>query len=339
MPVRSYAAFSARAALKPHAFDPEPLRDDDVELRVTHSALCHSDIHVIDNDWGGSRYPLVPGHEIAGTVTRAGTAVTHLKAGDRAGVGWQSGSCGRCAFCLRGEENFCDGEIATCVGRPGGFADAVRVNARFAFPLPSALSSAEAAPLLCAGVTVYSPMRVFGVTAGRTVGVIGFGALGHLAVQFAAKRGCEVAVISSSPDKRADALELGARHFLSFGEAVEGFRDRFDFLLATAPADLNWTHAIPLLAVDGKLCFVGYPPKPLRIPVHLLTHARRSVCGSPIGGSRDIKEMLDFAATNGVRPRVERMPLSRVNDGIARVRANRARYIVVFENDFEEAGR
>ena len=215
MTIHAHAAMAPRQTLNPFQYEPAGLGPWDVEVAITHCGICHSDIHLIDNDWGISSYPLVPGHEIIGTVEDAGAEVKHLKKGQRVGVGWQRGSCLVCEQCLKGNENLCPENRATCVGNHGGFAERIRVDSRFAFPIPDALASENAAPLLCGGATVYSPLKNYGVVPSMRIGVIGIGGLGHLALQFANAFGCEVTAFSSTPDKEKEAGLFGAHRFIA----------------------------------------------------------------------------------------------------------------------------
>jgi uncharacterized zinc-type alcohol dehydrogenase-like protein len=328
---RCFAARRPGAALQPFQCAEEPLGPFDVRIEVSHCGICRSDIHLIDDDWSIGAYPLVPGHEIVGEVAERGSQVSHLQVGQRVGVGWQRGACLACEFCLRGDENLCPGIEETCLGHHGGYAESVTVDGRFAFPIPDALLSEGAAPLLCAGITVYAPLRVFGVQPPMRVGVIGLGGLGHLAVQFAGAFGCEVTVFSSSPDKEPDARRFGAGAFHSSVDSGElaPLADAFDLIVSTAPVDLDWHTYLRLLRPDGRLCFVGIPPSPMSLPVGSLLGGRNSVCASFIGGRPLVAEMLQFAARHGIRSQAEVVPMAQVNTAIQRVRQNRARYRMV----------
>lgn len=329
MEINAQAALAKGASLTPFRYtsaDPAP---HEVEIEITHCGICRSDLHLIDNDWGVSKYPLVPGHEIIGHITKAGTDVS-LKPGTRVGVGWQRSSCLECEECVSGRENLCIKHEATCNKHFGGFAERIVVDSRFAFPVPAALSSENAAPLLCAGVTVYTPMRHFAVKPGQRVGVIGIGGLGHLALQFARAMGCEVTAFSSSPDKEAEAKSFGAHHFVQMTKQnLRSLRRSQDFILNTAMVEMDWHAVIQTLRSDGRLCFVGVPDKPLSLPVHLILDGRRSISGSNIGGRNDMLEMLHFAALNGIKAQTEVMPLASVNEAVQKVRDNRARYRMV----------
>jgi alcohol/geraniol dehydrogenase (NADP+) len=332
--IQGLAVHAAGAELLPLKYDPGDLHAQDIEVRITHCGVCHSDLHLIDNDWGVSQYPFVPGHEIVGTVLHAGAAVAHLKTGDRVGVGWQSGSCGFCEWCRRGEENLCAEEQRTCIGRHGGYADAVRVNARFAVKLPEALDSEGAAPLLCAGITVYNPLRKFGIHPASRVGVIGIGGLGHLALQFARAFGAEVTAFSTSPAKEKEALELGAHRFVHSREnkalrAVEGSQD---LILSTINATQEWGAYLSALRPHGTLCLVGVPPAPVTVPGFPLIAEARSVCGSSTGSPALMAEMLEVAARHGVVARTESFRMADANQALGRVRKNHIRYRAVLVN-------
>jgi len=329
----AFAALSAKQALVPHEYEPRPLGPQDVEIEISHCGICHSDLHLIDNDWASSIYPLVPGHEIVGTVATAGRG-SALRTGQRVGVGWQRSACFECEQCRAGNENLCLRQEATCVGHMGGFARRIRVDGRFAFPLPAGLDAASAAPLLCAGVTVFAPLRRWGIRAGARVGVIGLGGLGTLALSFLQAMGCEATAFTSSPDKRAAALGFGAKDVASSTDTRElrALANRFDFLLSTVPGRLDWITYLETLKPNGVLCLVGAPPGLIQFPAAQLLTRQRAICGSDIGSPAAIREMLVFAAEHGIRAQVETAPLSEVNSAVQRVRENRARYRMVLTN-------
>ncbi len=332
--IQGYAVHAAGAELLPLRYDRGDLLPQDVEVSISHCGVCHSDLSLIDNDWGLSQYPFIPGHEIVGTVTEVGSAVRHLAAGDRVGIGWQADSCGICEWCRKGEENLCAQAQPTCVGRHGGYAEAVRVNARFAVKLPEALDSQTTAPLLCAGITVYQPLRCAGVNPSSRVGVIGIGGLGHLALQFARAFGAEVTAFSTSVDKEAEALELGAQRFVHSREskamkAVEGTQD---LIISTVNAAQEWNAYVSALRPQGTLCLVGVPPKPVSVEAFPLIAGARCVCGSNTGSPARIAEMLDVAARHGIGARTELFRMGDANQAIARLRRNTVHYRVVLAN-------
>ena len=265
-----------------------------------------------------------------------GRDVRALRKGERVGVGWQRGACLACEACLRGEENLCPDELATCVDHPGGFADRVRVDGRFAFPIPEALDSAQAAPLLCGGITVYAPLRRHARPAMR-VGVVGIGGLGHLALQFARAMGCEVTAFSASRDKEAAAHRFGASRFVATrdAKALRAAAGTLDFVLSTSFLARDWQGLLRTLRPNGVLCFVGVPDEPLRLDVGSLLGGQLGVTTSVIGGRAAIREMLDFAARHGVAPQVELRPLAEADAALDRVRKGRARFRVVLAAQLE----
>lgn len=319
------------ATLTPWTYQPGPLGADDVRVKVVTCGICHSDIHMIDNDWHISTYPLVPGHEVVGLVEEIGASVRHLLVGDRVGIGWQRGACLQCPDCLRGDENLCPENRATIVGAHGGFADYLDVDSRFAFKLPDGVSSVSGGPLLCGGVTVYSALRHAGMTSGQNVGVIGVGGLGHMAVLFAAKLGNRVTVFTTSDDKAEFAARLGAHEAVNTRTGEIACSRPLDVLINTVAAPLDWEAYIKTLGSDGTLTFVGIPDEPASIPLIWLMARRRRVTASPIGGRAIMEEMLRTADNFGVEPIVEVFPMARANDAIQKVRDNTIRYRAVLE--------
>jgi uncharacterized zinc-type alcohol dehydrogenase-like protein len=334
MEIHGLAVHAAGAQLVPYKYDPGELKSNEVEVRVSHCGVCHSDIALINNDWGTSRYPFVPGHEIVGTVSAVGSGVRDLTVGQRVGIGWQSDSCGICEWCRQGDEHLCAKAQFTCVGRNGGYADSVRVNSRFVIPVPAVLQSENAAPLMCAGVTVYSPMHNFGVHPSSRVGVIGIGGLGHLGLQFARGFGAEVTAFSTSKDKEAEAIKLGAHHFVNTRDtgAFKGIAGSFDLILSTVNADQDWQAFVNSLRPKGTLCVVGVPPSPIAVQAASLFSQQRAISGSTIGSPRDLRSMLDFAAQHGVKALTERLPMAKANDAITRVKKGKVRYRAVLTN-------
>ncbi len=334
MSIKAYAAMAAKQTLERFEYDAGPIGPHEVEVAIECCGICHSDLHVIDNDWMNSVYPLVPGHEVVGKVTRAGERVSYVEVGQRVGIGWQCNSCGTCEWCGQGEEPLCSQNQATCVGHPGGFAQSVRANERFAFPLPESLKSENAAPLLCGGITVYTPLRLYGVRPHHRVGVVGIGGLGHLALQFANAMGCQVTAFSTSIGKADEARRLGAHEFVVNTDpgALKAQTGKLDFILVTAFAPLDWSAYVAMLRPHGKLCFVGAVLQPLTVSALDLLMGYKSVCGSAIGGRAMMSEMLDFAARNSVQAMTEVMPMDRCNEAIAKVRNNTARYRMVLKN-------
>ena len=329
--IHGFATHAAGAELLPYKYDAGELKPDNIEIKISHCGVCHSDLHLIDNDWGVSQYPFIPGHEIVGTVAKVGAEVADFAVGQRVGLGWQSNSCGVCEWCIRGMENLCPSLEATCVHRNGGYADAVRVNSRFVVPIPAALESESVAPLLCGGITVYNPLRNHGVNPTSRVGIIGIGGLGHIALQFARAFGADVTAFSTSANKEQEALGLGARHFVNTRDSkgLKSLAGHFDFIPSTINADQDWNAYLQALRPTGTLVFVGVPPAPLTLPVFPLMAGQRSVAGSPIGSPWQIREMLDVAARHGVKAQTERFAFEKVNVALGKVRKNQVRYRAV----------
>ncbi len=330
-PIHGFAAHAAGAELLPYKYDARELRPQDVEIKISHCGICRSDLHLIDNDWGLSQFPFIPGHEIIGTVSQVGSAVVGIQVGQRMGVGWQSDSCGFCEWCRQGKENLCAAMEGVCVQRNGGYADAVRVNARFAVPVPEALQSENAAPLLCAGITVYNPIRTHGVNPSSRVGIIGIGGLGHLALQFAKAFGAEVTAFSSSTAKEAEARSHGAHHFVNTRESkgLKNLAGHFDFILSTINAEQELNAYIAALRPTGTFVYVGVPPAPASFQVFPLVGGQKSIAGSPIGSPHQLREMLDVAARHNIQAQTERFPMDKVNEALSKVRKNQVRYRAV----------
>lgn len=333
--VHAYAAESAGAELTPFEYDLPDIGPDDVDIRVTHCGICHSDLSCIDNEWGMSQFPLVPGHEAAGVVEAVGDRVPsgRVKVGDRVGLGWYASSCMHCRQCLRGDHNLCSSGEATIIGRHGGFADRVRCHWVWASPLPDGLGADIAGPLLCGGITVFNPLVQLGVSPTHRVGVVGIGGLGHMALAFLNKWGCEVTAFTSSDSKRDEALKLGAHRVVNSRDdaALEGEAGRFDLILNTANADLNWGAYMDALGPKGVLHNVGATPNPIPVDPFALIMAQRSISGTPVGSAATIDDMLAFAARHEVKPVTETFKLADVNDALEHLRANKARYRLVLE--------
>jgi uncharacterized zinc-type alcohol dehydrogenase-like protein len=332
--IQGLAAHAAGAELLPYHYDPGKLGAQEVEIAITHCGICHSDLHLISNDWGISQYPFIPGHEIVGTVAAVGNDVKSLAVGQRVGLGWQSNSCGTCEWCVKGMENLCAESEATCVHRNGGYADRVRANARFVFPIPDALKSENAAPLLCGGITVYNPLRTHDINPTSRVGIVGIGGLGHIAIQFARVFGAEVTAFSSSAGKEEEVRALGAHNFVNSREskAMKEVVGKLDFILTTVNADQDWGVYLSALRPMGTLCFVGVPPSPVALHAFPLISGLRSISGSPIGPPHRIREMLDVAARHGVKATTELFPMNKANEAIEKVKKNKVRYRAVLAN-------
>jgi alcohol/geraniol dehydrogenase (NADP+) len=332
--INGLAVHAAGAQLLAYKYDPGDLKPHEVEVKISHCGVCASDVHLINNDWGFSKFPFIPGHEIVGSVVAVGSDVKDRKMGERVGIGWQCDSCGVCEWCRQGDEHLCAKAQPTCVGRNGGYADRIRVNSKFAIPLPKALESESAAPLLCGGITVYSPLRNHGVRPSSRVGVIGIGGLGHMGIQFAKAFGAEVTAFSTSKDKEAEAKELGAHHFVNTRDtgALKKVAGSFDLLLSTVNADLDWPLYVNALRPKGMLCVVGAPPSAITLPAFPLIGGQKGISGSPTGSPRDLFEMLDVAARHGVKAITEKFAMAKANDAVAKVKKSQVRYRAVLAN-------
>ncbi len=332
--IQGLAAHAAGAELLTLRYDPGKLGAHEVEIAITHCAIGRSDLHLVANDWGISQYPFIPGHEIIGAVAAVGAEVRSLEIGQRVGLGWQSNSCGQCEWCLSGQENLCLDSEGTCVHRHGGYADRVRANARFVIPIPEALPSEQAAPLLAGGITVYNPMRQRGVNPSSRVGIIGIGGLGHLAIQFARAFGAHVTAFSTTLSKEADARAFGAHHFVNSREskALKEVAGSLDFLLSTVNADQDWGAYLQTLRPNGTLWFVGVPPLPVSVHAFPLLSGMRTIGGSPVGSPFRIREMLDVAARHDIKATTESFPMASANEAIDKVKKGKVRYRAVLAN-------
>jgi uncharacterized zinc-type alcohol dehydrogenase-like protein len=329
---KAYSAGSATAPLGPATIARRDPTEHDVQIEILYCGICHSDLHQARNEWSGvmpTVYPCVPGHEIVGRVTKVGSGVTGFKTGDLAAVGCMVDSDRTCPACQAGLEQFCPNFTLTYnfpdkhLGGVtyGGYSDSVVVDERFVLRVPSNLNLAGVAPLLCAGITTYSPMHHWGVTKGKKVGVVGLGGLGHMGVKFAHALGAHVVVFSTSPNKKDDALRLGADEVVISRNAdeMQKHAGSFDFILDAVSADHDINAYIQLLGRDGNLTMVGAPEKPLALSVFGLIFARRSVSGSLIGGIAETQEMLDFCGTNEITADVEVIPIQKVNEAYERL--------------------
>ncbi|MDT8999068.1 NAD(P)-dependent alcohol dehydrogenase [Paucibacter sp. APW11] len=335
-PIHAYAAHSAGAPLQAFSYEPGPLGDDEIEIRVEHCGICHSDLAMIDSEWFPASYPVVPGHEVVGIITAMGPQARGRQIGQRVGVGWHSNSCMHCNFCLGGEQNLCGKRQPTIVGRHGGFADRLRAHWSWAVPIPDALDPAAAGPLMCGGGTVFLPFVIHSIKPTDRVGVVGIGGLGHMAVKFARAWGCEVTAFTSSPSKREEALALGAHKAVSSVELKElkAAAGSLDFLLITVGASLEWDALLNTLAPKGRMHMVGVVTDKMAFKSGGLLSWQRSLSASPTPPPTVLSKMLEFAARHQILPQVERFPMSRVNEAIEHLRSNKARYRVVLDADF-----
>ncbi|MNR89821.1 NADP-dependent alcohol dehydrogenase C 2 [compost metagenome] len=341
IPTPAYAAPEAKAPLAPTVIERREPGPHDVLIDIRYCGVCHSDLHQVQDEWGGARYPMVPGHEIVGTVSRVGAAVTKWQVGDTVGVGCLVDSCRECEACKAGEEQFCErGSTGTYNSLErdrktptyGGYSRRITVDENFVVRVPESIPLDQAAPLLCAGITTYSPMRHFGVKAGDRVAVVGLGGLGHMGVKLAKAMGAHVTVLSHSPSKREDAMRLGADDFVATGEADAFKRNarRFDFILDTVSAEHDYNSYLNLLRRDGTMVLVGLP-EAMPLDASSLIMGRRRLAGSLIGGIRETQEMLDFCAEHGVGADVEVISMDAINAAYARMLKSDVRYRFVID--------
>ncbi|KQQ11846.1 hydroxyacid dehydrogenase [Methylobacterium sp. Leaf123] len=342
MRTTGYAALDAASPLARFDFERRGLRPNDVAFEVLYCGICHSDLHQARNDWGWSEYPMVPGHEIVGRVTQVGAAVTRYREGDHVAVGCMVDSCRSCDQCRKGEEQLCrEGNTQTYNGRDritceatqGGYSKHMVVREEFALRVPDGLDLSRTAPLLCAGITTYSPMRTWNVVPGSRVGVVGLGGLGHMAVKIAAGMGADVTVLSRTRDKEGDALSLGANRLLASSdeEAMAQAANSLDLIIDTVPVKHDVTPYLPLLDIDGTLVLVGQIgplAEPSTVPLLL---GRRRIAGSPIGGIAETQEMLDFCAAKNILPDCEMIRMDEINHAFERMEKADVRYRFVID--------
>ena len=331
--VNAYAAFEAGGNLEPFSYELGPIGPEHIDIQVAYCGICHSDLSMLKNDWRMTTYPLVPGHEVVGTVVAAGEHVKGVAVGDTVGVGWFSESCMHCLQCMAGDHNLCEDKESIIVGRHGGFADRVRCHWGWATPIPAGLDISKVGPLFCGGITVFNPIVKAGVKPLDRVGVVGIGGLGHLALQFLSKWGCEVTAFTSSPDKAAMAREMGATHIVNSrdDDAMADLAGSLDFILNTTNVKLNWPLYLRALGPYGTLQTVGGVPEPIPVPAFALIGGHKSVAGSPLGSPAQARQMVDFCARHNILPITEEFALSDVNDAMEHLEAGKARYRVVLK--------
>lgn len=330
--VKAYAAMSAGAPLELFEYTLPDIAPRDIDIEVVSSGICHSDISMIDNEWGFSAYPLVGGHEVIGRVAAIGSDVTSVAKGDLVGLGWHAGYCMTCSQCMSGHHNTCATGEMTIVGRHGGFADKVRAREGAVIKLPDGLDAMKAGPLLCGGITVFNPIATY-VKPTHRVAVIGIGGLGHLALKFLKAWGCEVTAFTSSEGKREEAMGLGATDTINSrdAEAIEGAAGRFDLILSTVNAKLDWNAYVGALAPRGRLHSVGAVMEPFDFQAFPFLAGDRSFGSSPVGAPTMIGEMLTFAARHDILPQTEHFPMSKINDALDHLREGKARYRIVLD--------
>lgn len=335
------SAPSAKAKFERTTIERRDLRPQDILIDIRYSGICHSDIHSAYDEWGGGIFPMVPGHEIAGIVEAVGSEVSKFKVGDRVGVGCFVDSCGECEYCLNGDEQYCTKGVVQTYnnldydGNPtyGGYSQKIVVKEGFVVRIPDSLGLDVASPLLCAGITTYSPLKHWNAGPGKKVAIVGMGGLGHMAIQYAHALGAEVTVLSRSMDKKDEALRFGADHYYATGDA-ETFKTlagRFDLILNTVSANLNVDAYLSLLRIDGTMVNVGAPAEPNQFSVFSLIMGRRSIAGSLVGGIAETQEMLDFSAEHGVVPQIEVISADQVDEAYERVLRSDVRYRFVID--------
>ena len=331
--VKAYAALEAGGALKEFQYELPSIGNEEVDIKVHYCGLCHSDMSMINNDWGMSQFPLVPGHEIVGEVVNLGNQVKGLKIGDKVGMGWYSASCLHCNQCMDGKQHLCGTVESTIVGRHGGFAEKVRGHWSWVTPLPKGLDLAKAGPLFCGGITVFNPIVLSGVQPTDKVGVIGVGGLGHMAIKFLKAWGCEVTAFSSNPNKKEAILKMGAHQVVDSTnpEALEGIAGSLNFILNTTNVSLDWDSFLRTLAPQGKLHTVGAVLEPMEIPAFSLLMGEKSVGGSPLGSVALTRKILEFCVRHEIYPTVEEFKMKDVNKALEHLKVGKARFRVVLK--------
>jgi alcohol dehydrogenase (NADP+) len=338
---KAYAAPSATEPLEPTTIERRAVGENDVLIDIAYSGICHSDIHTVRGEWGKVPYPLAPGHEIVGTVAEVGSGVTKHKVGDRVGVGCMVNSCRECDNCKAGSEQYCtNGNVMTYGGKDrdgsitqGGYATNVVVDADFVLSVPESIPYEQAAPLLCAGVTTYSPLAHWQAGPGKKVAVVGMGGLGHMAVKIAVAMGAEVTVLSQTLSKQEDGLRFGAKHYYATSDEAtfSELRNTFDLIINTVSANLDIDQYLNLLTLDGTMVYVGAPAQPIPVTAFTLFNNRRSFAGSTIGSIRETQEMLDFCAEHDIAPEVELIEAAQINEAYERVLKSDVRYRFVID--------
>ncbi|WED43294.1 NAD(P)-dependent alcohol dehydrogenase [Legionella cardiaca] len=342
IPVHGYAADSAKEPLKPFSFERRELDDNDVLIAIQYCGICHSDIHQVRDEWGGALFPMVPGHEIVGIVERVGKNVNHFKAGDHVGVGCIVDSCRRCNSCHEGLEQYCaEGMTPTYNGMErdgsrltqGGYSTKIVVNKDYVLRIPDNLPLDASAPLLCAGITLYSPLRHWKAGPGKKVAILGLGGLGHMGVKLAHAMGADVTVLSHSSKKQEDSKRLGADHFYATSDSATFSKlvNTFDLIICTVSAGIDWNDYLKLLRRDGVMVVVGVPDENVPVGAFSLVGGRRSLAGSLIGGIAETQEMLDFCGKHNITSDIELIPMQQVNEAYERVLKSDVRYRFVID--------
>lgn len=333
--IKAYAAKEAGGALEPFEYEAGPIGLDQVDIAVEHCGICHSDLSMLNDEWGLTAFPFVPGHEVIGTITAKGEGVTHLEVGQRVGLGWHSGYCQTCDECLEGHHNRCATSTPTIVGRHGGFADSIRAQAVSVAALPDELDAREAGPLLCGGMAVYNPLVQMDISPNASVGVIGIGGLGHLALKFSRAWGCEVTAFTSSDSKADEARSLGAHYTINSrdSDAIKNAAGSFDLILSTVNVPLDWNAYLAALKPRGRMHMLGAVTQPLDLNLIPMMFNQLSLSSSPVGSPATIRKMLKFAARHDIAPVNEHFPMSQVNEAMEHLESGKARYRIILDRD------
>lgn len=341
-PFKAYAALSPTTSLQPYDLERRPTGPHDVAITIDYCGVCHSDIHQARNEWGGAIYPMVPGHEIVGHVKEVGSAVKKFSVGDRVGVGVMVDSCRHCNSCQEHLEQYCENGASLTYNSTeqdkktptyGGYAQSIITTEDFVLKIPKNLSLAATAPLLCAGITTYSPLRYWNVGPGQKVGIVGLGGLGHMGVKFAHAFGAETYVITTSPHKKEDALKLGAKGIVVSKNPTDMAQhaSSFDFILSTISASYNLQHYLSLLKRDGKMVAVGLPSEPLQLNLSEIVYGRKTIAGSMIGGIQETQEMLDFCGKHNITAEIEMISMNEINTAYDRMLKGDVHYRFVID--------
>jgi uncharacterized zinc-type alcohol dehydrogenase-like protein len=334
MKVNALAVNQPNEKLKPFTYELDELGSEDIDVKVLYCGICHSDMSMMNNEWGLTQYPIVPGHEIVGEVLVVGSSVKNIKVGDNVGIGWLSSSCMSCSECMSGDHNLCASGEGTIIGRHGGFSEYVRSHWSWAIPIPDGMDLSKTGPLLCGGITVFSPMYLSNIKPTDSVGVIGIGGLGHLAIKFLKHWGCEVIAFSSNSSKEAEILEMGASKVINSKDSkqLEMVSGKLKFILNTTNVSLDWNSYLSALSPKGKLHTVGAVLEPMEIPAFSLIMGDKSVGGSPIGSPELIRLMLEFCKRHNIYPDVEEFPMNMANEAVEHLKEGKARYRVVLKS-------
>ena len=329
--IKAYAAMEAGKNLEVFDYEAEPLKEKEVQIKVESCGICHSDISAIDNSWGASKYPMVAGHEVIGEIIGVGSNVSLHKIGNRVGLGWHSGYCHDCEHCDAGDHNFCSSTNKTVFSQYGGFAEQVTADEVSVIPIPNGLNHEDAGPLLCGGITVFTPIVEFNINKDHKVGIIGIGGLGHLALKFYKALGCHVTAFTNSEDKNNLLKSLGADEIVSSTDqsTIKSLGSQFDLIISTVNVKLDWNLYLSTIKPRGRLHFVGAVLAPIETSVFSLMSGRKSISGSPVGSPINIKKMLNFCSKHKISPMVEHFKFDQINDAIKKLRDNKVRFRAV----------